>query len=58
MWNVAENGDVECSGERLREIWWGTLTLECGSERWCGMFRRTVMWNDPENGFVKYGGEL
>ena len=21
------------------------------------MWWRTVMWNDPENGFVKYGGE-
>jgi hypothetical protein len=25
MWNVVGNGDVECSRERLREIWWITL---------------------------------
>lgn len=23
-----------------------------------GMWLGTVVWNDPENGFVKYGGEL
>lgn len=37
---MVDNFDVECSRERLREIW-----------------RRTVMWNDPENGYVKYGVE-
>lgn len=36
----------------------GNGGVECGVEWWCEMFRRTVMWNDPENGFVKYGGEL
>lgn len=39
-WNVLDNVDVECSRERLREIWWVTL-----------------MWNAPENSYVKYGGE-
>lgn len=24
-WNVAGNFDVECSRERLREIWWGLV---------------------------------
>ena len=40
MWNAVDNFDVECSRERLREIWWITL-----------------VWNAPENGYVKYGGE-
>lgn len=22
MWNMVDNFDVECSRERLREIWW------------------------------------
>lgn len=26
MWNVVENGDVECGGERWCKIWWMTLT--------------------------------
>lgn len=25
MWNMVENFDVECSRERLREIWWRTV---------------------------------
>lgn len=25
MWNMVDNFDVECSRERLREIWWITL---------------------------------
>ena len=50
MCNVADNGDVgiwwgtfdvECSRERLREIWWGLVMwnvvrngdVECGGER-------------------------
>lgn len=41
MWNMAGNFDVECSRERLREIWRRTLTwnapgngdVECGGER-------------------------
>ena len=41
MWNVVDNFDVECSRERLREIWWGTVVwnvpengdVECGGER-------------------------
>lgn len=40
VWNMVDNFDVECSRERLREIWWITL-----------------VWNAPENGYVKYGGE-
>ena len=26
MWNVVDNFDVKCSGERWCEIWWITLT--------------------------------
>lgn len=33
MWNMVENFDVECSRERLREIWWRTFDVECGGER-------------------------
>ncbi len=25
MWNMVDNFDVECSRERLREIWWGLV---------------------------------
>ena len=58
--------DVECSRERLREIWWITVTwnapenggVEYDGERWCGMWWGTEMWNAPENGDAKYGGEL
>lgn len=41
MWNMVENGDVKCGGERWCGIWWITLTwndpengdVECGGER-------------------------
>lgn len=56
MWNVVDNFDVECSRERLRRIWWITLTwndlengdVECGGER--------LMWNVVGNGGMEYGG--
>ena len=32
--------------------------VECGVERWCEIWWRTVMWNAPEKGYVKCGGEL
>lgn len=33
MWNVAENFDVECGGERWCEIWWRTFDAESSGER-------------------------
>ena len=47
---MVENFDVECSRERLREIWRRTLTwnmvengdVEYGGEWWCEMWWRTV----------------
>lgn len=27
VWNMVDNFDVECSRERLREIWWRTVML-------------------------------
>ena len=50
MWNVVDNFDVKCSGERLREIWWITLVwnmvenfdVECSREWLRGMLQRTV----------------
>ncbi len=40
---MEENFDVECSRERLREIWWITLMWNA---------QRTVTWNMVENGDV------
>lgn len=31
VWNVVDNGDVECSRERLREIWCRTVMLGCNA---------------------------
>lgn len=33
MWNVVENFDVECSGERLMLNVVGNVDVECGGER-------------------------
>lgn len=52
MRNMVDNFDVEYGGLLWCGIWWITLTLECGSERWCEMLRRTVMWSVVENGDI------
>lgn len=35
----------------------GNGGVECGGERWCGIWWITLMWNMVGNGDVKYGGE-
>ena len=57
MWNVAGNFDVECSRERLREIWWGLVMWNVAGNGDVGIWWGTVVWNAPENGYVRYGGE-
>lgn len=57
MRNVVGNFDVECSRERLREIWWGTVMWNVVDNFDVGMWFGTVVWNVPENGDVECGGE-
>lgn len=57
MWNMGDNFDVECSRERRCGMWWRTFDVEYSGERWCEIWWITLMWNAPENGDVKYGGE-
>lgn len=35
----------------------GNFDVECSRELLREILWRTVMWNAPENGYVKYGGE-
>ena len=58
MRNVVGNGDVG--------MWWGmavwnmvdNFDVECSAERLREIGWITLTWNAPENGYVRYGGEL
>lgn len=57
---MVDNFDVECSRERLREIWWGSVMwnvvgnfdVKCSGERLREIWWITLVWNVVRNGDV------